>query len=154
MTLTYKSLGKEIIMSDQELADLERRVAANPKDLSLRAKLYVTLVRMGRASEKALGLAAYHKDPAAMLVIGDKVPEKGVDIDQDLALFKDLPLQTLDFDGCYPQITDEGLEHLKDLPLQTLNLSACQKITDEGLKYLKDLPLRKLYLVWCQKITD
>jgi hypothetical protein len=59
-------------MSDLDLAELERPAKANPEDLPLRSTLYVTLVSMGPASEKALRLAAFHKDPAVMLVVGNK----------------------------------------------------------------------------------
>ena len=139
-------------MSDQNLAELERQVAAQPDELGLRARLYVRLMRMGRASEKALRLSAYHKDPAAMLVVGDKVPNKGIERDEELALLKDLPLQTLDLREC-GMISDEGLKHLKNMPLQRLHLESFQ-ITDEGLRHLKDLPLQIFTMRYCEQITE
>ena len=148
-------------MSDQELADLERQAAANPNDLQLRSKLYVTLVRLGRASQKALELAAYHKDPAAMLVVGDSLPKKELQpynirnnepiTGQGFKDLKDLPLQSLDLSEC--ELFDEGMEWLGDLFLQSLNLSGCV-FFQKGLKHLKDLPLQTLYLNGCRQITD
>jgi hypothetical protein len=64
-------------------------------------------MRMGRASDRDLALAAYHEDPAAKLVCGDKLPDKGVETDEDLALLEDLPLQTLNLKASY-EITNDG----------------------------------------------
>ena len=50
---------------------------------------------MGQVSDKALELTGYHKNPAVRLVVGDRLPKKGVQGDEDLRLVKDRPLQTL-----------------------------------------------------------
>ena len=53
------------IVSDSEIADLERKLKASPEDTALRAALYRLLIRSGQASKKSLQLAAGSGDKSA-----------------------------------------------------------------------------------------
>jgi hypothetical protein len=111
------------LVSDQDLAGLERQIAVNREGLPLRAKLYVPL---GRLPEKRAWFGAN----LLARIFGKKPPIQGLQKDQDLALLKDLPLRELNLHDC-DQITDEGLKYLKDLALQSLNLSECHKMKNQ-----------------------
>lgn len=139
-------------MSDQDLSKLERETRLNPDNLELRSKLYSTLIRFGRASEDALSMAASFGDPAAMAITGDGTSSRSCQ-NNNLAVVKELPVQSLDLGNCR-FLTNVGLEHLANLPLRRLRIGYSDKISNKGLQFLKDCPLRSLEIDQCVKITD
>jgi hypothetical protein len=98
-------------MVDENLAELERQVEANPDDLELRVKLYRGLVRVGQVTEKGIQFAEAHGDPTAKIIASDGVGSARIESDEDLALLGNLPIQSLDLSACKGK-SDEGLKQL------------------------------------------
>jgi hypothetical protein len=95
-------------MSDQVLANLERAVHSNPDDVSLRAKLYLELVRLGKAQIWAVNRAAAYKDPAALVI--HSAPS-----------------------GPSVNASESEFNGLRRLPLESLRLTHCDQVTDKGI---------------------
>lgn len=143
-------------MIDQSLVDLERRVLLNPNDTALRAQYFGQLRRLGQVSERAIQLAANHRDSAALMLLSEQVTEERIETDQDLALLQKLPIQTLDLSGC-EEISNDGLTAIAHLPIEQLKLcspeSAVCKVTGAGLKHLQRMPLKDLRIENCDDLS-
>lgn len=132
-------------MNEQRWTDLAREVESRPDDVPLRSRLYLELVRVGRAKEQAIALAAWHGDPAAIQILPFEEFHQEIGSLEDLITLVDLPVQQLKVEG---DLSDEYLEQFVGLPLQSLTLSDYSEIevTDSGLKHLAKLPLKELDL--------
>lgn len=138
-------------MIDKEWAALQRKVAANPENLALRAELYRALLRTGHVKAKALEFAAFHGDPAAKTLLED-APKEGLKTDEDLESLRALPLDVLEFEGFY-ELTERAFELIKEFPLSTLSFYRCYWVTDRYLEHLSGMSLRHLTLSW-SFVTD
>lgn len=109
-------------MNDQVITELERQCQQQPEDLALRFRWYQALIRAGRATERALLLAANH---------GDEAAQWGLKTWRD-QFFK----------------THEDLRELAQLPIRSLFCAWDYQPEDRDLDLLQRLPLTKLY--WTQ----
>lgn len=132
-------------MSDQELAELKRRLNGEPENKELRRRLYSLLLRYGQASEQSLSFAAFHGDELAQELAGEKRSKVGVQSSADLKELVKLAVASLSLVEC-TWLSDDDLKLLKGLPLKTLDLSLCHEITDQGLEHIQSLRLEELRL--------
>ena len=145
-------------MSHEDIAQLRRQVDASPKNLEIRAELYLEMKRQGLIEAKALEIAAQCKDPAAELIFqGQSIPQHRPITDDDLALLQPLPLLALAFENGFDgghEISNKGLQALSELPLHSFCLQECEALTKEGLQYLAQCPIKTLDLSYCWNIGD
>lgn len=129
-------------MSDSVISELQRQCAKDPDDVQSRMRLYQELIRCGQASPRSLKLAATHGDAAASGLAGNH-PHPPCSGHQDLEELLKLPVNGLDFKGCY-WLGDEDLAPLKGSALRRLDLRSCHSLSPRALLKLQDLPLEEL----------